>query len=155
MKKFLSFLDRIIDWACVIIISVAFLITLAHIIGRYILRAPIFFSEELARYCFVWSSMLGAVVVHRNDEHTNVTYFTLLIPKKGQKILYILRQILIIVLLCGLMYYGVILSIKMRTVLTAAMEISWALVYSALPVASFFLIISSFRLMVRKIKEPL
>jgi len=153
MNKVLTTIDRATDAFCLIFMSVGFVITFFHIIGRYLLKMPIFFSEELARYCFIWACMLGASVVNRTDEHTNVNYFTTLMPKRAQGWLYIGRQIAILVLLAVLIYYGVALSIKMNTVETAAMEISWTYIYMALPVGSVLLIITTLRLIATKARE--
>lgn len=153
MNKILVTIDRATDVFCLVFMSVGFLITFFHIIGRYILKTPIFFSEELARYCFIWSCMLGASVVNRSDEHTNVNYFTSLLPKRAQGWLYIGRQVAILILLAVLIYYGVALSIKMNTVETAAMEISWTYIYMALPVGSALLIITTLRLIAGKARE--
>jgi TRAP-type transport system small permease protein len=97
--------------------------------------------------------MLGASVVNRTDEHTNVTYFIGLLPRRTQAWLYIGRQIAILALLGTLIYYGVALSIKMNTVETAAMEISWTYIYMALPVGSVLLIITALRLIATKARE--
>jgi TRAP-type C4-dicarboxylate transport system permease small subunit len=153
MKWILDAIDRIADAACIIFMSIGFIITFFHIIGRYILREPIFFSEELARYCFIWSCMIGASVVNRKDEHTNVTFFTMLLPKKAQAWLYLAREALITILLVFLIYFGIELSMKMRTVHSAAMDLSWAYIYMALPVASLLLIITTIRLIAAKARE--
>lgn len=153
MKKVLDGIAKATDYACVFLMSVAFLITFFHIIGRYVLKTPIFFSEELARYCFVWSCMLGASIVNRKDEHTNVTYFVGLLPKKAQDVLYVARGLVILVLLAALMNLGTTLAVKMRTVETAAMAISWSVIYISLPVGSFLIILSTLNLMVKRIKS--
>ena len=153
MKKILDTIDRATDIFCFVFMSVGFVITFFHIIGRYILKMPIYFSEELARYCFIWACMLGASVVNRNDEHTNVSYFTTLLPKRGQGWLYIGREIAILLLLAALIYYVIALSIRMSTVHSAAMDISWAFIYMALPVGSVLLIISTLRLIASKTRE--
>ena len=150
MKKILVAVDTVTDWVCVGLMSVAFIITFFHIIGRYLLKAPIFYSEELARYCFVWACMLGAAIVNRKNEHTSVTYFVELLPEKMQSILFILREVLIIALLAALIYYGVRLSYTMRTVKTAAMSLSWGVVYMSLPVGSFLVILSTLELILEK-----
>ena len=41
------------------------LVTLAQVIFRYVLAAPLPWSEELARYCFVWIVFLGGAVDFR------------------------------------------------------------------------------------------
>ena len=153
MNKVLTAIDRATDAFCLIFMSVGFVITFFHIIGRYLLKMPIFFSEELARYCFIWACMLGASVVNRTDEHTNVNYFIGLLTKRTQAWLYIGRQVAILALLGTLICYGVALSIKMNTVETAAMEISWTYIYMALPVGSVLLIITTLRLIATKARE--
>ncbi len=153
MKRIIDALEKGTDFICFGLMSVAFLITFAHIIGRYLLKAPIFFSEELARYCFVWSCMLGASIVSRKDEHTNVTYFVSLLPKKIQGWLYVFRGAVITALLIALIYYGVLLSVKMRTVETAAMSLSWGLIYISMPIGSVLVILSTVRHVVAKIRE--
>lgn len=150
MKRILTTIDKVTDWVCFGLMSVAFLITFFHIIGRYLLRTPIFYSEELARYCFVWACMLGAAIVNRKNEHTSVTYFVELLPEKLQSILFFAREILIIVLLVALIYYGVLLSYTMRTVKTAAMSLSWGIVYMSLPVGSFLVILTTIELILEK-----
>jgi TRAP-type C4-dicarboxylate transport system permease small subunit len=153
VKKILAATDRATDILCLVFMSVGFVITFFHIIGRYILKAPIFFSEELARYCFIWACMLGASVVNRADEHTNVNYFTTLLPTRAQGWLYIGREVVILLLLAALIYYGVALSIKMNTVHSAAMEISWSYIYMALPVGSLLLIVTTLKLIAAKRRE--
>jgi TRAP-type C4-dicarboxylate transport system permease small subunit len=153
MNKALTAIDRATDAFCLVFMSVGFVITFFHIIGRYLLKTPIFFSEELARYCFIWACMLGASVVNRTDEHTNVNYFIGLLPRRTQARLYIGRQVAILVLLAALIYYGIALSIRMNTVETAAMEISWTYIYMALPVGSLLLIVTTLRLIAAKASE--
>jgi len=153
MNKILDVTDRTTDILCLVFMSVGFVITFFHIIGRYILKAPIFYSEELARYCFIWACMLGASVVNRNDEHTSVNYFTTFLPTRAQGWLYVGRQVVILLLLAALIYYGVALSIKMNTVHSAAMEISWSYIYMALPVGSLLLIVTTLKLIAVKMRE--
>jgi TRAP-type C4-dicarboxylate transport system permease small subunit len=97
--------------------------------------------------------MLGASVVNRMDEHTSVNYFTTFLSKRAQGWLYIGRQIAILLLLATLIYYGVALSIKMNTVHSAALDISWSYIYMALPVGSLLLILTTLRLIAAKGRE--
>ena len=55
-----------------------------------------------------------------------------------------------IALLAALIYYGVRLSYTMRTVKTAAMSLSWGVVYMSLPVGSFLVILSTLELILEK-----
>jgi TRAP-type C4-dicarboxylate transport system permease small subunit len=153
MEKFYKAVNKTNDIVCVTLISGAFIITILHIIGRYILRAPIFFSEELARHFFIWTVMLGASIVNRNDEHTSVSYFVLKLPKSFAVPLYVAREIVIIIILATTIYYGIILSYTMRTVKTSALDWSWALIYISLPIGSLLMILTTVRLIAGKLKK--
>jgi TRAP-type transport system small permease protein len=48
-------------------------LTLAQVIWRYILDDPLQWSEEVARYCFVWVTLLGASALLRvSDGHPRI-----------------------------------------------------------------------------------
>jgi TRAP-type C4-dicarboxylate transport system permease small subunit len=48
-------------------------LTLAQVIWRYVLDDPLQWSEELARYCFVWVTLLGASTLLRvSDGHPRI-----------------------------------------------------------------------------------
>ena len=41
------------------------ILTLAQVFWRYVLEQPLQWSEEVARYCFVWVTFLGAATLMR------------------------------------------------------------------------------------------
>jgi len=135
--------ERAVNGLCIGLMCVAFGITFFHVIGRYILRAPIFYSEELARFCFIWTTFLGASIVHRNDEHTAVTYFEGKLPFKARTVFYIIRSVIILLLLIGLAYYGILQSIARGELRMPATGISWTYVYSSLAVGSVLMTFST------------
>src|ERR1700745_238640 len=48
-------------------------LTLAQVIWRYVLGNPLQWSEEVARYCFVWVTLLGASALLRvSDGHPRI-----------------------------------------------------------------------------------
>jgi TRAP-type C4-dicarboxylate transport system permease small subunit len=82
-----------------------------------------------------------------------VTYFTTFLSQRAQGWLYVGRQVAILLLLATLIYYGIALSVRMNTVHSAAMDISWAYIYMALPAGSLLLIITTCRLITAKVRE--
>jgi TRAP-type C4-dicarboxylate transport system permease small subunit len=97
--------------------------------------------------------MLGASIVNRKDEHTNVTYFVNKLPKSLNAFLYIIREVFILILLIILIYYGILLSYTMRTVKTAALDWSWAFLYTSLPAGCLLMIFSTVQLIAKKLEE--
>src|SRR5579859_992571 len=49
------------------------LILSGGVISRYVFDAPLLWSDELARFLFLWLSMLGAVVALRRGEHMRLS----------------------------------------------------------------------------------
>src|SRR6202043_140295 len=55
----------------VVVVLVAMLtaVTFAQVCARYVLGDPLIWSEEVARYLFVWVSMIGAALALREGGH--------------------------------------------------------------------------------------
>ena len=48
-------------------------ILFAGVVSRYVLDSPLFWTDELANFLFLWLSMLGMVVALRRDGHMRLT----------------------------------------------------------------------------------
>ena len=55
--------------AIVVLVCVLTAITFAQVAARYVLGDPLIWSEEAARYLFVWVSMIGAALAIREGGH--------------------------------------------------------------------------------------
>lgn len=143
MRKVIQILHKCENFICVSLLSIAFVTILAHIIGRYVFRYPLFFAEEISRYCFIWTIMLGASLGLKRKAHTRVEYFINLLPRKGQKYLEISVNLCIIGFLGVLIYFGFFLVSKTMNVPTAAMEWPWGFVYLAAPVGAIVMIFTT------------
>ena len=66
----------------------------AGVISRYVLHAPLIWSDELASILFLWLAMLGAVVAFRRSEHMRMTA---LVASAGPR----LRAYLDVVAICA------------------------------------------------------
>lgn len=69
--------------ASIVVISVVMVcVTLAQVIFRYVIAAPLPWSEELARYCFVWIVFLGGAVGLSRGIHLGVDLLVNKLPKR-------------------------------------------------------------------------
>lgn len=59
----------------VVLLLVILVVTFAQVVARFVFGSPFFWTEELARYCYVWLSFVGAVVVTANRTHIAVELF--------------------------------------------------------------------------------
>ena len=62
-----------VEGAAALLVVLEILILSAGVISRYVFNAPLLWSDELARFLFIWLSMLGAVVALRRNEHMRLS----------------------------------------------------------------------------------
>lgn len=143
MRKINDWLQKAEIFICVSLMTITFIIILAHITGRYVFHYPFFFAEEVSRYCFIFTIMIGASLGLRRNIHTRVVYFISFLSPRATHILSILRGLCIIGFLVAVIYYGILLALKTWTIPTAAMEWPWGLIYLAAPLGATLMMLTT------------
>ena len=155
MQKLIEFIQKCENGICIFLLSTAFVTILSHIIGRYVFRYPLYFAEEISRYCFIWTIMLGASIGLRRKAHTRVEYFVNFLPDKGKNILEIMVNLGIVGFLCYVIYFGFFLVSKTMNIPTAAMEWPWGLIYMSAPIGAVLMIVTNIFYIIEGIKQLL
>ena len=84
LEKICDKLMKVIEHACAGLIAGTVILISAQVLFRYVLQNPISWSEQLARYIFIWVCMLGAPLAL----YKGATYnFDVLITKLPHKLL--------------------------------------------------------------------
>ena len=68
-------LGCLVEIPAAILVVAEIVILFAGILARYVFRAPLVWSDELASILFLWLAMLGSVVALRRGEHMRMTAF--------------------------------------------------------------------------------
>ena len=132
-------LDRVVARieAGVIIVLVSCLtaVTFAQVVTRYGLSDPLIWSEELARYLFVWVSMIGAALAIRQGGHFGLDLLIRRVPALRSIVAPVVTTVMIlflaIVLKTGIDETRLA---SMQFAMTFPMRMQWA--YLALPVGA-------------------
>jgi TRAP-type C4-dicarboxylate transport system permease small subunit len=66
--------ERAVDGAAIAVFAGIFLCVLAQVIFRYAFNSPLTWSEELARYLFIWCAFLGWIIASRTRSHLAMTF---------------------------------------------------------------------------------
>ena len=93
MRALLRVVERVIDAAAVAAFCGIFLCVLAQVVFRYAFNSPLTWSEELARYLFIWCAFLGWVVASRRHSHLAMTFVVERLPRVSQLTLAVLVQL--------------------------------------------------------------
>ncbi len=140
IKLFFDKVEKVILFILAIILAIMVIALFLQVILRYLFKSATPWAEELARYAFIWLSMLGATVAMRRGRHMNMDYFVNLLPQNIGKITNIVAHILIIFFLAVVTYYGIGLVIMTHKQLSSGMRIPMSYVYLSIPIGSMFMI---------------
>lgn len=122
--------------ASVIAISVLMVVvTLAQVIFRYVLAAPLPWSEEFARYCFVWIVFLGGAIGLERGVHLGVDLLVNALPEPVRRGLDILTSTLIAGFAATIIYASLpVINMNMLQRSPAlGVQMSW--IYIAIPIS--------------------
>jgi TRAP-type transport system small permease protein len=94
LAGYLAALERILISSLMAVITI---LTLAQVFWRYVLELPLQWSEEIARYCFVWVTFLGAAALMRlHDGHPAIDALYLAVDAKLQRVMNIASRAVVI-----------------------------------------------------------
>ena len=111
-------------------------VVLLQVIFRYVLNLPLFWTEELARYCLVWTSLLGSAVAVKRGRHIAVTILMERFPPALRRGLTVVALISVAAILTIILWGGIQLVAITRSQISPALRVSMSLPYLAVPVGA-------------------
>lgn len=123
------------------LIAAMTILVFLQVVFRYLLDAPLDWSEEMASFAFVWMALLGASVGLRNDEHPRLDIFYQVFPDWLKKLSGLLINLAILFMLVVLFIFGLKFTIAMQMQRTAALGYSVSYVYVVLPISAVIMFI--------------
>lgn len=103
MERIDKLLVKILIYFCAVLMFAMATIVTAQVISRYIAGRPFTWSEELARYIFVWMTFLGMAVGVKQGSHVALDILVKKLKGVSQRVLMIVNNLLLLV-------FGVCLS---------------------------------------------
>ncbi len=143
MKKTLHFLNHIEERAICVILPVMCIVVILSTTARISMLFAMPWGEEMTRYLMIWLVFLGSGMAMKNDSHFAVAILTNALPQLGRKGMYLFRQFVIAIFAAIILYYGVgVCKVQiLMEQLSPAMEIPIWLVYMAIPLCGFSMIV--------------
>ncbi len=141
MKAFLDFLNKNLEaYLCCIMMFALSIILIVQVFFRYCLGQSLTWSEELARYLFVWLVYLGIPYGCQMMRHIKIDAGLMLFPKTCRKYVILIGEISFLVLAIVVTYYSWMFVIKQYKfgLVSPAMGIPLWVIYSA-PLVGFVL----------------
>ena len=154
MKRSIQKVDKclsMIENAVIILgLSAMFLILLAQVIMRYVFSRPLTWSEEAARFIFVYVSFIGLSYAYRQKGHIRMEVVVNLFTQAVRRGLEVLINLGTIALFCYMIPFSFRFIGIQAGVKATATHIPMSIVYTALPLGMALscvrLLISSLRI---------
>jgi len=123
------------DYVIATLFAATIVVITAQVVWRYALDNPLVWTEEAARYLFVWMTFLGAALAVRDGTHIRVPLLIDRLPAKVRRVVNVVQLVLMVLLMVFLAWLGVLWVRTNAGSRTPALglPLSYA-VYSALPV---------------------
>ncbi|KJS86088.1 MAG: hypothetical protein JM58_07430 [Peptococcaceae bacterium BICA1-8] len=133
-----------------IVITVMTLSAFLQVIFRYVLEYPLIWTEEIARFMFVWLTFLGSAAAVRTKNHIAMDLLVNKFPKKMQKSVNLLALAIFLGFCVLLVKQGIFLTTINMGQTSDALGVPMGFPYLAIPIGSalmaFFIIEDMFNL---------
>lgn len=135
---------RVLAETAIILVFLAMVATAtAQVLARYVLGVPLRWSEELARYLFIWLSFLAAWLAWARREHLGIELLAGSLSARRAQALRILVELAVLMFAALSMYFGQrILAISAGQP-SAVLRIPMAWIYAAFYVGMGLVVIET------------
>ncbi len=135
MIRFLKVLDRVMSVAIGLVLAAMVADVTIQIFFRYVIVAPPTWTDELARFLFIWDIFLAAGLAFGRGTHIVVDVLVLLFPR-SRRIVSIIGNTIVLVFLIVLVWQGVNMTRLTSNTVSTALNLNMGVVYAALPVGA-------------------
>jgi len=150
MKVLETIFDVIEQGLGVCFVLLMFISVLLQIFFRYVLQSPLTWTEEAARYSFIWTVLLGAAFAVRRKEHVVMEILFDRFPKSVQRYITVMTNGIILISLMYLLPVSWSFFSFMKNVSAPTLNISWGFLFFAAPLSIALMTIHTF---IRLVKD--
>ncbi len=126
-------LVRAVEILASVILVLEIAILFVGVVARYLVGAPLTWSDELASILFVWLTMLGSAIAFQRDQHMRMTALVSRAGPAWRSALGTLGQAVPLAFMMAILWPALDYALDERIVITPALEISQAWRAFALP----------------------
>ena len=119
---------------------------------RYVFGYSIVWTEEVARYAFVWATFIGASLALRVGAHIGVRLLIDKLPRRWRRVFEIAANALVLVFICISLYVGTQATLRAWKQQTAILQMPMAIPYLAIPIGFFLMAIQQIEALFRFLK---
>ena len=148
---------KVLDWLCdissLIILYITVVVIFVQVVCRYVLEVALPWTEEFARFAFIWLIFLANAMAERQKEHFRVSYFVEQAPRRVRYVFWVFGELLIFTFFIWL-FIDSLQFVKMGTrMISTVMQLRLDWIYWALPAAIVLGLLNRSRNIVAVLRE--
>ena len=138
LKKLVNTYDKTEEILLIVSLVVTVCLIFAQILMRWLVNNSITWSEELARYIFIWQIWLGTSIGFKDDKHIKITIIRDKFGDKGKAVYDIIARLILLAFCAFMVMMGMKMVQQLANThyLSAALRMPMSWVYMALPFSS-------------------
>jgi TRAP-type C4-dicarboxylate transport system permease small subunit len=153
------FLKGVSDWTdrlarvLLVPIGIGFIgVVFLGVLTRYVFRAPIITSVELARIGFVWAAFLGAAVCLKQEKHTQFLFLLDRLAGRARAATLVVIDLISLGFFCLLVFKGIQMVQAVRETFFPALGWSQLWLYLPLPVCAACMLVHALAFLARDLR---
>jgi len=126
----------ILNILCTAIIAIMFIVVMLQVISRYVFNNVVMWSDELAKFLLIFSTLFGAVLAEKEGKNVRFDFIVEKLPRIPKLIVMLFRDLLIVAFYILMVVYGIKLSAQAHFMRGVALQIvRWSYIYAAIPIS--------------------
>lgn len=126
---------QVLNIVAAVLLMVMFLVVFAQIVSRYVFNRAFSWSDEMAKYLLIYTSMLGAVLAEDQGANIRFTYLIDRLPRIPRIGVEVLGGVIVVAFYIISGIYGVKLAVSSHFMQGVAIPgIRWSYIYAIVPV---------------------
>ena len=151
MKRFLG---NIVEWASMVLVVALAVVVFLQVFNRFVLKAPLAWSEDLAMLLFQWIVFLGAALGVRRLRHFGIDLVVKKLPARMHRTIALLVPLIVGIVALTMITEGLHLLTFNRARIYATMDLSYFWAYLPIPVSGCLMILYLVLQEIQRWKEP-
>ncbi|MDR7866080.1 MAG: TRAP transporter small permease [Sporomusaceae bacterium] len=151
--RFTDNLNKIVLWASIACFGVMTFCAGAQVLTRYLMSAPLEWTEEIARFMFIYIALLGSAICVKQMSHINVDLVLVRVSAKTQWTMKVFVAVTSMVFFAIMSWSGVEISAATMEQYAPATDLPMGYVYASVPISGLLMLIYSGEIFLKLIRE--
>jgi len=129
----------LLEWCVAVCLIVLVVTVFGQVLLRYLTYQPLAWTEEVARYLFIWLSLLGAAVAAKRGQHFAVDLLKNALGLRGGQTIALIVYIIEAAFYSLLVVAGVVTVLLVHQQRSPTLDLPMSIPYLAIPVGALLM----------------